>query len=90
MVIFLFNTSSFGKAPFQRVLFIPSTHMIYTHAILTPDVIWPFCCRWTLQAPPQMKMKSRDFKYRISAPKLNLMMTDKTMQKQVTLMAEEH
>lgn len=65
---------SFGKAPFQRVLCIPSTHTIYTHGpILTADVIWPFCCRWTLQIPPQMQMKSQNFKYRMSAPELNLM-----------------
>lgn len=74
MFILLFKVNSFGKALFQRVLCAPSTHAIYAHApVLTADVIWPFCCRWTLQTPLQMQMKSQDFKYRMLASELNLM-----------------
>lgn len=66
LMVFLFSINSFGKAPFQRFLCIPSAHTIYTHApILTADVIWPFCRRWTPQTHPHMQMKSQDVKYRV-------------------------
>ena len=49
MVIFLFNTMSFGA-----VLCVRSTHAVYSHMlILAGGVIQAFFQGWPVQAPPQ-------------------------------------